>query len=95
MAKVEIRKLVATAAIADRMKVDYTFNHFINSSLDRFKEGDWGEVTAVDKDQFNANLAVGQGILQGVYTEPNSKAVIWIFTEWDHNTTTILFPYEW
>lgn len=95
MSKFELGRLVATTSVADRMKTDYAFNHFVYASLTRFRNGDWGEVDAKDKALFDANLEEGQGALQGVYTEPKSIITIWIFTEWDHSTTTVLFPYEW
>jgi hypothetical protein len=95
MSKFKIDELVATKAVAERMDANQVFNRFIRLSLGRYVNADWGEVDETDKASFDENVKLGSGMLQGVYTEPKSKTVIWIVTEWDWKTTTILFPEEW
>lgn len=95
MAILDLGRLVATASVAERMKKDYSFSHFVTTSIDRFKKGDWGTISEGDKLQNNNGLEKGEGSIHGVYKMPDGKTVIWIFMEWDHKTTTILFPEEW
>ncbi len=95
MATLNLGKLVATASVAEKMEKNIPFNHFVNSSIKRFKRTDWGEVVESDKAQNDASFKAGEGSIHGVYKMPDGRTVIWIFMEWDHQTTTILFPEEW
>ena len=95
MAIFDLGRLVATASIAKRMEKESPFNFFVNVSVQRFKEGDWGSIAKSDKMQNDESLKNGEGSIHGVYKMPVSQDVIWIFMEWDHKTTTILFPEEW
>lgn len=95
MAILNLENLVATAKVVEKMESNTPFNHFVNSSIERFKRADWGDVVESDKAQNDANFKAGEGSIHGVYKMPDGKIVIWIFMEWDHQTTTILFPEEW
>lgn len=95
MSNLSFGKLVATDSVAKRMDDDSSFNVFIAVSLSRFKDGDWGDVSESDKNQNNESLKNGEGSIHGVYKMSDGKTVVWIFMEWDHKTTTILYPHEW
>lgn len=88
-------RLVATASMAERMGKDIPFSHFVNASIKQFKKADWGDVAESDKAQNDNSLKNGEGSIHGAYKTSDGKTVIWIFMEWDHKTTTILFPDEW
>lgn len=91
----KIGRLVATASVAERMEKNILFNHFVSTSVKRFKNADWGNVAESDRTQNDNSLRNGEGSIHGVYKMPDGKTVVWIFMEWDHKTTTILFPDEW
>lgn len=45
----ELGMLVATTRIADRIREDKEFNHFVFDSLERYKNCDWGDLDEEDK----------------------------------------------
>lgn len=69
-----------------------------NKLLIRHASGDWGDLSQSDKDENNFSVKNGYRILS-VYkvkeSEDNSDCVkVWIITEADRSTTTILLPNE-
>ena len=49
----ELGMLVATTRIADKIREDKEFNHFVFYSLERYKNCDWGDLDEEDKDFFS------------------------------------------
>jgi len=65
--------------------------------LARHEQGDWGEIDDFDRQQNETALKKNLRILSA-YTAPlaNSEtAKIWIITEADRSTTTLLLPSEY
>ena len=60
--------------------------------LDRHIRGDWGELDEEDIQTNNEALTLNNRILSS-YTLDGEK--IWIITEWDRSSTTVLFPSEY
>ena len=60
--------------------------------LVRHIQGDWGEVDEEDQQTNNEALELGNRVLSA-YTLDGEK--IWIITEWDRSSTTVLFPSEY
>lgn len=61
--------------------------------LSRHYSGDWGECHPSDARVNNDSLESGDGAIMSIYEVPD--ATIWVYTEWDRSTTTILLPSEW
>lgn len=93
MAKFELGRIVVTRGI-ELARSDLSFAEFINRSIDRYKNCDWGDICEDDKRANEIALKNEEQIL-GVYKYPKGEKTIWIITEWDRSTTTILFPEEY
>jgi hypothetical protein len=74
------------------------FEKFIIDSIRRHTQGDWGDCCKDDKETNNDALKSGNRLFS-VYLIPKElgsrKEKIWIITEADRSSTTILFPSEY
>ena len=61
--------------------------------LVRHEAGDWGELCEDDHKENELSLQQGFRLLSAYCTCKGRK--IWIITEWDRSTTTILLPEEY
>ena len=96
MAKFFLGQLVATAGVAEAMRENPDFDAFVQASLQRYLECDWGDLDDFDKAQNDSAVANGDDRILAAYKKPDGKAwKIWIITEWDRSYTTILFPDEY
>ena len=97
-------QIVVTSAIEFSMKnVDY-FDQFVSTALNRFFNGDWGEMGSdedrkmnddalkawKDNDEGNFNR-----ILAVYKTELIDEGKIWIIEEYDRSVITVLFPSDY
>lgn len=95
----ELGKVVVTMPVDALMKEDLKFRKFVQLALGRHANGDWGKLSPEDKQKNDEALVTGERILSNYKRpgmgkdEPNSR--IWIITEADRKTTTILFPEEY
>ena len=77
-----------------------TFVKFIINSLDRHFSGDWGDMSADDKQENEFSLDKYLRIFSA-YIIPDrldkgvAQEKIWIITEADRSATTVLFPEEY
>lgn len=78
-------KTIATAGIAEKMKISIEFCKFVISSLDRHFRSDWGEVTEEDA----ATNTSSPLYALSAYIDPDGVK-IWI--KQDCNVVTVLFP---
>lgn len=85
-------RLVATRSIADDMERDLAFAREIAAAFIRYQRHDWGDLCQEDKELNDQALEAGGRILAAYRT---SKGKVWIITEWDRSTTTILFTSEY
>lgn len=89
------KRVVATQGVVDLMDDDHQFGEFVSTSLKKYTEGDWGDMSEEDCAMNDDAVKTGERI-HGSYTHPDHKAwKIWIITEWDRSVTTILFPSEY
>lgn len=96
MANFYLGQLVATAGVAEAMRENLDFDAFVQASLRRYLECDWGELPESDKKQNDSAVKNGNDRILAAYKKQGGKAwKIWIITEWDHSATTILFPDEY
>jgi len=94
MKKFELGNLVATASIDERMKKEPSFLHFIQVSLGRYVNCDWGDLDEEDKKRNDEAVRIGSIMILAAYIYPKTKETVWIITEWDRSATTILYPEE-
>lgn len=92
--KFELGRVVVTLGVDTKMKKDSSFAAFVQLSLGRYCQCDWGDTCDEDKQTANEALKDGERIL-AVYKHKESGTKIWIITEWDRSATTILFPDEY
>ena len=85
-------QIVWTRGVNDRVAVDTSFSKFVVESLKRHANCDWGQLTTEDKRANDISLKEGLRLLSS-YQHNGIK--IWIITEADRLTTTILFPEEY
>ena len=96
MAKFTLGQLVATAGVAEAMRENPDFDAFVQESLRRYLECDWGDLDDADKAQNDSAVANADDRILAAYKKQDGKAwKIWIITEWDRSYTTILFPDEY
>lgn len=69
----------------DVSALDYLFRHM---------NGDWGDLDAEDKQANHAALTCGSRIFSS-YMLPDGKNKLWIITEADRSSTTLLLPDEY
>ena len=92
MSKFSLGQVVITRGIADKMQESSNFTDFVNKSLTRYSECDWGDTCESDAETNNCAVKGDDRIL-AVYK--NDTDTIWIITEWDRSCTTVLFPEEY
>ena len=94
----ELGKVVVTTPVEALMKENEKFRKFVQLALGRHANGDWGKLSPEDKQKNGEALVNGERIVSNYKRpgmgrdEPNSR--VWIITEADRKTTTILFPEE-
>ncbi len=92
--KFELGEIVVTRGVDERMKADQKFNRFVQMSLGRYANCDWGDTCDEDSALNDEATIEGKRIL-AVYIMPDTNVAIWIITERDRSTTTLLFPKEY
>lgn len=95
MKNFELGQLVATRAVADKMQEDSKFASFVQLSLNKYLNCDWGNMDAEDKALNDAAVKSGEERIHAAYIMKSSGLKIWIITEWDRSATTILFPSDY
>lgn len=81
-----------TSAVYERCNEDQSFRKFVNESFYRYQRCDWGDTCKEDSELNDESVKYGERIL-AVYK--GCGTTIWIITEWDRSSTTILFPEEY
>jgi hypothetical protein len=98
--KFPLGQVMVTAAINDVLSVEKAFEEFVNTSISRHHRGDWGDCCEEDK-QLNDDALQNSTRIFSVYLLPEDlKWVfrddkIWIITEADRSSTTVLLPSEY
>lgn len=94
MKKFELGQLVVTRAVADRMQTDEKFTRFVQISLGRYINCDWGSMTNENKAMNDIAVKSGEDRIHAAYMNKAGDK-IWIITEWDRSVTTVLFPSDY
>ena len=96
MSKFNLGQLAATRAVYEEMERCPDFHEFVASSLARYQNADWGEMSDEDKSENDRALKYKNDRIFAAYAHPDRLDwKIWIITEWDRSATTILFPDEY
>lgn len=90
----ELGMLMITKRVWDRIREDKGFNRFVYDSLERYKDCEWGDLDDEEKMMNNEAFHHGDRLL-AAYENAEKDWKIWIITEADRKTTTILFPEEY
>lgn len=93
MTKFDTGQLVFTRGVMDELDKDMDFRLFVFRSLGRHIKGDWGDLCAEDKRENDFALDKYLRILSAYEDKHHPK--LWIITEADRSTTTVLFPEEY
>ena len=89
MAKFKLGQLLTTPGV-----IDAAGGEDLMPYLSRHASGDWGTVNAADSRANDRALKEGTRLLSA-YTLRDGTTRIWIITEADHASTTILLPDEY
>lgn len=84
--------LFGTRKIDLLMQTNNQFSDEINESINKFINNDWGDTCPEDALLNNLALETGERIV-AVYK--TCKGQIWIISEHDRKSTTLLFPSEY
>ena len=90
-----IGQLVATRGVHDLMQENPDFNHFAQSAFLKYRRCDWGDTCESDKAQNDSAVINGERILAEYRHPEHPDWRLWIITEWDRSSTTLLFPSEY
>lgn len=90
----ELGRVTATIGIMLQVKLDYSFQLFVDDCLERFKNLDWGGVNEKEKRMNDRRVTMRTGTVYGVYTELGAGIQIWIATDLDQGVTRICLSDE-
>lgn len=96
----QLGTLTTTISVNHEIKKSDEFKKFCDSSINRHKSKDWGDLVDEDKALNDDSLLKNGRIFSSYKIPDNLNNVkggdkIWIITEWDRSYTTILFPSEY
>jgi len=95
-AKFSLGKLTWTRGINKKIADDEKFASFIWESLKKHAKGDWGDLSKEDKQENEFSLDKYLRLFSAYIYEKNGRDFeIWIITEADRSSTTILSPGEY
>lgn len=86
--------LVCTIGVQNLIDENEDFHKFVCESLEKYTSCDWGQTCDEDKPLNDSAVKHGDDRILAVY-EKAGLPKIWIITEWDRSSTTILFPSEY
>ncbi|MBK6544279.1 MAG: hypothetical protein IPG12_03215 [Saprospiraceae bacterium] len=87
-----------TSGVSAACAEDVVFSQFLNNSIRRHLNGDWGDVGLEDKESNFQALENGGRIFsvyKPLFTIGKYTVKIWIITESDRSSTCVLFPSEY
>lgn len=87
-------QIVTTRAIHERRLENVEFSRFVQLSITRHLEGDYGDISDADR-VANVNAENTEERILSAYDFPGTKERIWIITEADRSSTCVLFPDEY
>ncbi|EON14918.1 hypothetical protein [Pandoraea sp. SD6-2] len=89
-ARLPLGRLLATPAAVDAIQ---STGASIFALVNRHARGDWGELSEADREQNDLSVVAGRRVLSCYPLGDEQK--VWIITEADRFTTTLLLPHEY
>lgn len=83
-----------TRAVHELMQSDKSFALFVQLSLGKYVNCDWGSIDDEDKKLNDGAVTTGEDRIHAAYVDSKGRK-IWIITERDHSVTTVLFPSDY
>lgn len=89
-------QVVCTPSVLDAVPIDR-----LGESLRAHAQGDWGVVSAEDRQTNNRALREGDRLLSAYPIDPDKPCAgygentLWVITEWDRSVTTVLLPEDY
>ena len=93
MGKFQTGRIVLTSGVYEWSVVNSDFARFVQTCLKRHIRGDWGNLSAEDRELNDKALKDGSRLLSAY--EHWRLPKIWIITEADRSVTTVLFPEDY
>lgn len=90
---INVGHVLVTREVADLAGERRAFGAFVQRSLDRHRQGDWGEMPESDKHLNDRGLERNLQLFSTYESEGFPE--IWIITEADRSYTTVMFPDEY
>ncbi len=91
--KFRLGRMVMTPAVRDFVRDNTAFARLVVQSLLRHSQGDWGEITEEAKQANEIALRAGSRLRSVYHVEGLPE--IWIITDADRSSTTVLLPAEY
>jgi len=91
--KFPLGQIVVTSGVNELIAENTEFAEFTTESLRRHARGDWGDLSPEDKKENEYSLTRRLRLLSAYEKPPLPK--IWLITEADRSSTTLLFPSEY
>lgn len=91
--KFELGPVFITRGVNEKMENEEPFVKFIGACLIKHSNGDWGDLCKEDKETNEYALRNGERLLSKYNFDKNTS--IYIITEWNRSSTTVLFPHEY
>lgn len=91
MRNFRLGQVCLTRGVNDHAAEDSDFARFVFDSLRRHVHGDWGDLCPEDKQENEFSVENGYRLLSSY----NGPRKIFIITEADRSSTTVLFPEEY
>lgn len=88
----KLGNLYATRRVDDLMQKNLRFRCDVNNAINMYLYEDWGVTCSEDAQANDKAIVMGERILAAYET---CKGRIWIITDENRNSTTILFPSEY
>lgn len=88
--------VVATKYVWELIEENEKFSQFVTICLSRYIANDWGDIEEEDWKANDEAVRNGERLLASYIIPLEVEEVfedrLWIITEWDRSTTTLLFP---
>lgn len=91
--EMNIGQILVTKGVSELARENKQFASFVQTSLDRYRKGDWGNMS--DKDKRLNDLSEETGRLVLCSYESDIFPEIWITTTPDRSYSTVMFPEEY
>ena len=90
--EINLGQVLVTRGVADQVREKRGFASFVRKSLGRYRRGDWGDMSEEDQRLNQSSLARHLRLFAS-YESPDLPE-IWITTEPDRSSSTVMFPDE-